>query len=60
MYEFLQIAGAIFAANIALVMAGLIFITNKRIVKWYAKKTVEMSKTIVAEVEKLEEKDWES
>ena len=53
MYEFLIIAGAIFAAQIALVMVGLIAITNKRMIKWYTKKTAEMTKTMTKEIEML-------
>lgn len=60
MYEFLVIAGAIFAAQIALVCVGAIAITNKRMIKWYAKKTAEMTKELNQEIKQLvDEEDWE-
>ena len=55
MYEFMLVVGAIVVAQLVIVAIGMAVFMNKRFMKWYTQKAVEMTREITSEMVDLYE-----
>lgn len=55
MYEFMLVVGAIVVAQLVIVAIGMAVFMNKRFIKWYTHKAMEMTRDITSEMVDLYE-----